>query len=63
MAEGNITVEHTVWCGSCAFWQQYQERNKGRTSRAARKDGWRLKKGKWTCPTCVAGPEPSTTKE
>lgn len=49
---GRITIEHTVWCGSCTHWQTFNERNRGNTARAARAVGWRLVKGVWKCEDC-----------
>ena len=51
---GNITTEHTVWCGSCDFWYQSQQVKIALVKTEARQDGWRFLKGKWVCPKCCA---------
>ena len=51
---GNITTEHTVWCGTCEEWVEICEHTMKRTIESARRDGWKKVKGLWTCPKCVA---------
>ena len=49
---GDITKEHTVWCGygDCIEWSQYCTPTKKETAERARDEGWVLtKKYGWIC--------------
>lgn len=49
---GTITTERTIWCGSCAEWDQKSD--EPRMAAAWRKAGWRLtRKRGWLCPACA----------
>lgn len=51
--KGEITREHTVWCGLCVCWMQRAVRTKTAMAHCARKLGWVFtRKNGWVCPIC-----------
>lgn len=52
--KGEISREHTIWCGLCAEWWRYAARTKSEMTRYATRSGWKkTKKHGWICPRCV----------
>jgi hypothetical protein len=52
---GYISVQHTVWCGTCERWLQLDEGTKKEMILAIKMRGWkRVSNGAvWQCPWCV----------
>jgi hypothetical protein len=51
---GCISIEHTVWCGTCDVWMQLPEPNKTSMAKAVLRRGWRRHdEHVWQCPNCV----------
>ncbi len=52
--KGEISIEHTVWCGICMNWEQAAEPTKRLMGIFARSRGWKYTKEKgWVCPKCA----------
>ncbi len=53
-----MSVNITVHCGGCAWWDALCD-NKKRSAETAKKWGWtRTRKHGWRCPRCSKGEEP-----
>ena len=50
---GDITIQHTIWCGICSTWEQAMARTRASMARIARQAGWKnTRKHGWLCPAC-----------
>ena len=61
-AAGTMTQGWTVWCDTCAKWDQVSG-TKATAAREFRASGWKKKGGKWECRDCQPRLEPSCAAE
>jgi hypothetical protein len=48
-----ITVEHTIWCDRCQYWEQQPTNTKALFVKQMRRYGWKISAGRTVCPDCV----------
>jgi len=56
VGSGKIQKYYTVWCGYCSQWEPNDilDGTKVEVAGTLKRHGWKLVKGKWMCPDCLA---------
>ncbi len=52
--KGEISTEHTGWCGTCQQWLQLPERKRSDMAKQLKRRGWSYnRKLGWRCAECT----------